>query len=296
MKPALVLIGPGRVGSAVGQRLYKAGYPLAAIIGRDLHRTQEAARFIGCDSQLATTDLQAAAAGNILLLALPDDQLDSFSTRLGTQVELTEKTTLIHFSGLHPAAILSCPEAKIGSLSIHPLLPFANRQMAVDSLGNCPCAVEGDKDRLALGQELVAGFGGQGFLLPTEAKQIYHTAASLASNFMVTLTACARDLLVDCGFDPQQALQLLTPIHRATSTNILELGPEQALTGPIVRGDVGTVALHLSALQNKSEQLLELYHCLATATLELAQKSGRLPTDKAAALRLLLQNSPPDKH
>ncbi len=287
MKPALVLIGPGRVGCALGHLLHTAGYPLAAIIGRDLEKTVEATRFIGCSEQLATTDLQAAAKGQILLLALPDDQLAEFADRLQSEVVLAKEACLIHCSGIHPAEILTRQREDIGLLSIHPLLPFADRQLAVANLKNCPCALEGDRQRLELGQDLIAAWGGTTFLLPTETKPLYHAAASIASNFMVSLTACARDLLCDCGFDPQQAMQLLAPLHRATSANILELGPEQALTGPIVRGDSKTVATHLKVLENKSIELAELYRSLGMVTLQLAEKSGRLPSAQAEEIKAL---------
>ncbi len=289
MKPTLVLIGPGRVGCALGQLLHNAGYPIAAVIGRNQGTTEEAARFIGCDIEIATTDIQAAAKGEILLLALPDDQLAEFSTRLCNEVRLDAGISLIHFSGLHPAEILTRKNKDIGLLSIHPLLPFADRQMAIATLQNCPCAIEGDQDRHPLGQELVAAFGGEAFLLPSESKQIYHAAACIISNFMVSLTACARDLLADCGLEPQQALQLLAPLLHATSANILELGPEQALTGPIVRGDSQTLATHLKVLENKSTELAELYRSLAKETLKLAINSGRLPSDKAKDINLLLE-------
>ncbi|WP_020676862.1 Rossmann-like and DUF2520 domain-containing protein [Geopsychrobacter electrodiphilus] len=289
MKPALVLIGPGRVGCALAHLLYRAGYPLAAVIGRDQEEVEEAVRFIGCDTQLATTDLQAAAKGTILLLTLPDDQLAEFSAHLSDEVELYAGTTLVHCSGLHPATILFRQRDGIGLLSIHPLLPFADREMAVANLKDCPCALEGDQDRQALGLELITAFGGQAFLVPTEAKALYHAAASIASNFMVGLTACARDLLISCGLDSQQALQLITPLHRATSSNILALGPEKALTGPIVRGDVSTVESHLEALRNDFPETAELYRCLARTTLQLAQNSGRLPAARAAEMTRMLK-------
>lgn len=289
MKPALVLIGPGRVGCALGQLLHNAGYPIAAVIGRNQGKTEEAARFIGCDIKVATTDIQAAAKGEVLLLALPDDQLTEVSTRLCNEVRLGTGTSLIHFSGLHPAEILTRKNKDIGLLSIHPLLPFADRQMAVATLKDCPCAIEGDQDCHLLGQELVTAFGGESFMLSSDSKQIYHAAACIASNFMVSLTACARDLLGDCGFDSQQALQLLAPLHRATSRNILELGPEQALTGPIVRGDAGSVASHLNMLENKSTELADLYRSLAKETLKLALNSERLSADKAEAMKRLLE-------
>jgi len=286
MKRKIVLIGPGVVGCAIGQLLHRAGYPIAAIIGRNLAKTEEAARFIGCDAQLATLDLQAARHGDILLLALPDDQLIDFSASLHREVSLAAGRTLIHFSGLHLAEIMAPQHSGTGLLSIHPLLPFADRQMAIENLKNCPCAIEGDTDQQSLGRELVAALGGEAFILPSDAKATYHAAACIASNFMVSLTACARDLLLDCGFDKQQAMQLLGPIQRATCTNILTLGPEQALTGPIVRGDAGTVATHLQLLEKKSPQLAELYRGLGRVSLQLAQKSGRLTVAQAKKIKL----------
>lgn len=289
MKPALVLIGPGRVGCAISHLLQKAGYPISAVIGRDQSRTEAAIRFIGCDTKVATTDLGAASQGDILLLGLPDDQLAEFATHLADVTKLSLNATLIHFSGLHPAKVLEPQQKGSGLLSIHPLLPFADRELALDNLKQCPCAIEGDQDRLVLGEELVRAFGGDPFFLPSAAKQSYHAAACIASNFMVSLTACARDLLTDCGLDPKQAMHLLAPIHRATSANILALGPEQALTGPIVRGDSGTVAIHLKELESKSAELADLYRCLARETLKLALNSKRLEETKALEIQELLK-------
>lgn len=291
MKPALVLIGPGRVGCAFSRRLREAGYPIAAVISRDQKRALEAARFIGCGAETATTDIRLAAQGDILLLALPDDQLQPFSRRLCQEAELTAGTTLVHFSGLHPAAILARPNSDIGLLSLHPLLPFADRDNAARNLQDCPCTLEGDANRQALGLELIAAVGGLPFTLPAAAKPTYHAAASIASNFLVSLSASARDLIVaSCGLDPPQAQQLLAPLQRATLDNLRALGPEQALTGPIVRGDAGTLALHLETLARQSPDLFDLYRRLARATLELACRSGRLSAEDAEPLRRLLDN------
>lgn len=288
MKPNIVLIGPGRVGSAVAKRLHDAGYPLAAIISRDLARAEDAACFIGCEQRIASIDLNCARQGDVILLAVPDDQIDPLAKKLQKEILLQEKSTLIHFSGLKPAESMRVEGSKAISISIHPLLSFADRNMAAERLTDCPCAIEGDESCLPLAEELVAAIGGRPFILPSEAKAIYHAAACITSNYLVSLTACARDLLSHCGFDKQQAMELLLPIHQATSDNLSHLLPEEALTGPIVRGDSGTVERHLIALGDQAPQLLDLYRCLGQQTVKLATESGRLPGEQADKLMQIL--------
>lgn len=288
MKPSIALIGPGRVGSAVAKRLHDAGYPLAAIISRDLARAKDAARFISCEQRIASIDLNNARQGDVILLAIPDDQIDRMAKKLQEEILLQEKSTLIHFSGLKPAESMKVEGSKAISISIHPLLSFADRNIAAERLTDCPCAIEGEKPGLPLAEELVAAMGGRPFHLPSEAKAIYHAAACIASNYLVSLTACARDLLSHCGFDKQQAMELLLPLHQATSGNLSHLPPEEALTGPIVRGDSGTVERHLIALGDQSPQSLALYRCLGQQTVQLATESGRLSEEQANKLRRIL--------
>lgn len=287
MKPRIVLIGPGRVGAAVGKRLQDAGYPIAAVVSRNQQDAEDAVSFIGCDPTAATTDLVRARQGEVVLLALPDDQISIMAKRLQQDIGLAEGTALVHFSGLHPASIMTVEGSDCRTVSIHPLLSFADREIAAARLTDCPCAIEGDEASLPLAEELVEAMDGQAFRLPSDAKVLYHAAACITSNYLVTITASARDLLVHCGFDKQQAMELLIPIHQATSNNLTRLSPETALTGPIVRGDIGTVNKHLSALNEKVPDLFELYRCLGKQTVELATASGRLEKEQAKKLQRL---------
>ena len=299
MKQQIVLIGTGRVGAAVGKRLQDAGYPMVAVISREQHHAEDAVSFIGCDPQAATTDLAQAEKGDIILLALPDDQIGPMAKRLQEDFDLVEGTTLVHFSGLHPASIMSVDDSNCAAVSIHPLLSFADREIAAASLHDCPCAVEGDALALSCAEELVRAMGGQSFHLPTEVKSLYHAAACIASNYLVTITASARDLLIRCGFEQQQAMKLLIPIHRATSNNLMQLNPETALTGPIVRGDSGTIEQHLRALKEQMPELLELYRSVGKQTVALATASGRLEREHAIKLRKHLtedKNNETDPH
>ncbi len=283
MKPSFALIGPGKVGCAVSRRLHLATYPLIAIVSRTIQQSSEACEFIGCSTQLASTELNDCAAADIILLAVADDQIAELAINLIAQANFKQNTTLIHFSGLHPAAIMRNAPCSASLLSLHPLLPFASRELAVKSLSGCPCALEGDNDALALGHELIAALGGQPFSIPSEKKALYHASACIASNFLVTLLGQASVLLESCGIDRHQGMALLLPLVHATLDNATNLGPEQGLTGPIVRGDQGTVLQHLQALQNQPETLA-MYQQLGKLTTALALRSGRLETLQAQEL------------
>ena len=289
MTPRIALIGPGRVGCAVAKHLYGAGFDFSAIVSRERHRAVSAAAYIGCSRLTAAEDPLAAAQADIVLLGVPDDQVRDTAVQYQQLVDCHDNKILIHFSGLLTAETMRYRSSQAKLLSLHPLFPFASRQQAYENLTHCPCALEGDSEAITVGRELLTAFAGQAFLVPSEKKPLYHAAASMASNYLVTLLACARDLMADCGIEAGKALELLLPLVQASVDNVKQLSPEQGLTGPIVRGDAGTVAAHLAGLKNSEEPLYAIYLELGRKTLELAIQSGRLDTDRARALETLLK-------
>lgn len=289
MKPSVALIGPGKVGSAITSRLYLKGHPITAIVSRSASRARDACQFIGCSADLATTDLNQACSAQILLLAVSDDAIAQVSNTLHTSGELSPNQTLVHFSGLLPAHMLAPQKtAEIGCLSLHPLLAFADREQATKHLTGCPCALEGNSQGLETGELLAKNLEVHAFILNEKAKPTYHCAASVASNFLVTLMAVAKQLLNHCDIREDNPSALLEPLMRATLDNLFRSGPEQALTGPIVRGDVATVAAHVQALTAAQPDLLDFYQTLALQTLQLARTSGKLDSFKDTELTQLL--------
>ena len=197
---------------------------------------------------------------------------------------------LIHFSGLHPAAILNAGEGpKVRALSLHPLQTFADAVAGVRNLPGTPFSVEGDEDLLAFGEQLARDMGGIPFRIRGEQKPLYHAAACVASNYLVTLAALSGRMLAHCGFAEEEAVKLLNPLLQGTIRNLTALDPPRALTGPIARGDVGTVAQHLEALAELPEELREIYRILGRETVALAVKKGSLGEERAEALRELLK-------
>ncbi|ALC17734.1 hypothetical protein DSOUD_3008 [Desulfuromonas soudanensis] len=290
MKGRVVLIGPGRLGQAIARLLCDAGYDLRALISRDPVRAVAAARFAGCRNA-ASADLSRVAEGELILLALPDDQLGAMAATLRRDGHLRPGATLIHFSGLHPAAILLGKEGPpLRALSLHPLQTFADSVMGVRNLPGTTFAVEGTPDVIPLGEALVADLGGRSLVLSAEQKPLYHAAACVASNYMVTLVDTACQIFSACGFGQEEAFHYLTPLLRGTGRNLAALGPKLALTGPIARGDVRTVGKHLRAIAHLPGGVDQIYRILGIKTVELALKKGTLDAEAAEEILRLLES------
>lgn len=291
MKPRIALIGPGRLGQAVTALLRQQGYPISAIVGRDLAKTRQAAEFIGAEF-MATTDMRRCAAAELILIAVADDQLHSVAEQLSQALPDQGTFTLIHFSGRHTSEVLrptSAPPSQLWQLlSIHPLQTFATPQQGLNSLNGCYCSVEGEATLHDIGQQLVEDLGAIPFSIAAEYKSLYHTAACMASNFVTTLFHDASILMGHCIEDQQLANEILKPLLETATQNTLQLGARQALTGPIVRGDSETIRGHLNQLSQHQPQMVAAYRQLAQRTLELARSSQRLDQQRADALEQLL--------
>lgn len=290
MKPVVAVVGPGRVGQTVARLLHQAGYHLQAILSRDSGRAAVAASFAGCP-EAATTDPARLRQAAVVLLALPDDHLAETARTLREQAALAEEAVLVHFSGIHPAAILlQDNQAPAGALALHPLQTFANPEAGLAALPGSPWSVEGNAADLELGERLVRDLGGKPFRLQAMQKPLYHAAASVVSNQLAALVKSAAQIMTGCGFSERESLALLGPLFRTSADNILALGPEQALTGPIARGDVRTVARHLQALADQPSELIEIYRVLGCKTVEVALAKGSLGESAAREILRLLDS------
>lgn len=287
-KPSIALIGPGRLGQAVTALLRQQGYPITAIVGRDRLRTLEAARFIGAEL-MATTDINRCAPADIILIATADDQLATTAAQLCATVPLRDTTLLVHCSGLHPAKILKhSADMPQHALAMHPLQTFASGEQGMKSLAGCFFSLEGESQAIEQGQQLVRDLGGESFTIEEQYKARYHAAACMASNFITTLIDSAGEVLSQCNSQQQIPVAVLGPLIRTAVENSLTLGPKTALTGPIVRGDDGTVTSHLEQLKQHHPDLVTLYQQLGLQTVNLALRSERLSTAKGQKISNIL--------
>jgi predicted short-subunit dehydrogenase-like oxidoreductase (DUF2520 family) len=243
--PALAIVGAGRIGGSLAAAAKRAGID-ATLADRE----QAPAVLAGAEAALlCVPDTEIAAAAAVAARAVPPLR------RVGHTSGATQ------LDALAPAAA-----AGTATFSLHPLqtAPDAN----TDFTGS-PCAISGsDAEALGFARALAAALGMRPFEVPEEHRAAYHAAASIASNFLVTLEESAAGLLDAIGID--DARELLAPLVLRTAANWAERGGE-ALTGPIARGDDATVDRHLAALEARAPELVELYRALASRTREVAR-------------------------
>jgi predicted short-subunit dehydrogenase-like oxidoreductase (DUF2520 family) len=153
-------------------------------------------------------------------------------------------------------------------------------------------ALEGDEAAVAVARRLVRDLGGRPLRLSGSAKPLYHAACIMASNYPVVLWRAAAGLLNSAGIKGRDALRVIAPLAEGTLRSVKELDPERALTGPILRGDAGTVRAHLEALGRLAPEHLPVYRELGLAALETARKRG-LNAGRVRAIRALLAGGRP---
>jgi predicted short-subunit dehydrogenase-like oxidoreductase (DUF2520 family) len=281
----VAVIGAGTLGTAIAVLLGRAGHRIVAISGREQTRDR-ATSYIPSVSFLEPGE--AAAAAELVVIGTPDDVIEPTVEALAAAAAVGPGTWVAHLSGslgldaLKPAAV-----AGAGVLAIHPLQTFPDVGSALERLPGCSIAITAeDEEGSILGERLAGDLQGVPFRLSDELRPLYHAAAVFASNYLVTASAIAESLFAEAGVpDPAQAMG---PLQRATLENVERLGPARALTGPAVRGDAGTIRRNLEALEVHAHELVPAYVAMAKATLDLAERSGRLSSGTRAEVEDVL--------
>lgn len=271
-KPAIAVVGAGRAGSALARSLAMAGYRIAGIWSPTFDHAVELAAAVGA---AVMEPAEMLARARLTLLAVPDDALAGLSEQLAPSVDSEQPPMVAHCSGVAPAAALASLAAR-GALigGFHPLAAISRRDQPLPT--GITFAVEAEEPLRGALWQVAADLGGRPFDLAAASRPLYHAAAVLASNFPVVLAAQASELLQRIGIPPDAALSALVPLLQSTVDNLAEIGVPAALTGPLVRGDGGTVAQHLRALDETAPEIARVYRVLSAAALPLAQARGEL--------------------
>ncbi|MDQ3447564.1 MAG: DUF2520 domain-containing protein [Chloroflexota bacterium] len=286
-RPRIGIIGAGRVGTALGVAFSRAGWPVAAVASRDESRR---ARFIRLVPTASAHDVPARLldAVDLIFLCVPDDAVAG----VAGQLRLYGGQAIVHTSGALPAKVLEPGRAAgTSAASFHPLVAFAEVERAVADLHGATVALEGDEVLLSLLSDLVEAIGAQPVRLPPGGKPGYHAAAVLAAGGFIGLLDAIAEVARGAGLDEAGALAIYGPLIRQSLANAETLGIGAALTGPLARGDRGTVSAHLDALRRLAPSTLGLYVAVAHREIALAETRGDLPAERARELRELLDQS-----
>ncbi|MDZ7261191.1 MAG: DUF2520 domain-containing protein [candidate division KSB1 bacterium] len=281
----VVLIGAGRVGSTLAVHLREKGYTICAVISRSRASASACAEKVQCP--LAATDIQELpSAASIILITTPDDAIPSVVQSLVKLDPTLLKDRLVaHTSGALSSSILA-PLKKEGALvaSIHPVQTFPPVGNRIAHLTGVYFGIEGNDQAIKKARKLVEDLGGIPIVLPEEVKGLYHLACTMASNYLVTLIGASLTILRSLNLSEKEAFCLLKPLLEGTLKNIENSGVSKALTGPIARGDVETVRLHLTLLEEKYPDLLPLYLSLGTKAMEISLAQGKIELNQIQKL------------
>jgi len=285
MKPTISIVGCGRVGTSLAVFLSQKGYVLAGLASKSRRSAEKTSGAAGC-GRVFDSPLEAARAGEILFITTPDNTIAGVCEDIVSNGNAGKMTTIFHCSGALSSEILS-PGAEQGysTGSIHPLQSFAPyEEGGASPFEGINVSVEGGGDAVELGKAIVKDLGARVFTIPTRAKTLYHAAAVVASNYLVTLEHFALELLGCADLDEKRAYEILEPLIQGTLANIKARGAQSALTGPVARGDAEIVGRHMADLARVRPEYSELYRILGRHTLELAEKSSSL--DDASVRKL----------
>ncbi|MGY1802755.1 Rossmann-like and DUF2520 domain-containing protein [Blastococcus sp. SYSU D00922] len=281
------VIGAGRVGAVLGAALADAGHDVVAASGLSAASAERAARLLP-GVPLVPAD-EVVAASDLVVLAVPDDTLAGLVSGLAETGAWRAGQLAFHTSGAHGLAVLTPAEqAGVLPLALHPAMTFSGAPEDADRLVGAPFAVTSRPEYRAVAETLVLEMGGEPFFVDEDDRRLYHAALVTGANHLVTLVAEAADLLRSAGVaDPARVLQ---PLLTAALDNGLRRG-DRGLTGPVSRGDVGTVRNHLETLAERAPTSVSAYVAMARRTTERALASGRLKRHEGAPLLDLLSGT-----
>ncbi len=284
----IAIVGIGALGAALARRLVARGSPPEILVSRS-----DAAARLGADLGVAhAADLAAARTADIVVLAVPDSALADVAVRLRDDAgpwttgdgDGDRPRLVIHTSGVVGADALGVlADAGADVLAFHPAQTFA-AGTPPEAFDGAAVALDGSAKAIERGRDLASVFGMRPVVVPPGSRAAYHLALSVASNFAVTLAALAAEILGTVGLPPADAAALVRPLLAGTVANLARSTPEQALSGPVVRGDAATVGRHLDVLAASAPHLTPVYAALATETVRVAVRSGRLPPATAEAI------------
>lgn len=270
------IIGAGKVGAVLGAALRGAEH---AVVG--VSAVSEASRE-RAESLLPGVPIleiqEIVERSELVLLAVPDDALGELVSGLAKLGAWQPGQLVAHTSGRFGVGILK-PVRAAGAipLALHPAMTFTGMSLDLTRLMDCTFGVTADAAMLPIAQALVVEMGAEPVAIAEADRTLYHAALAHSSNHMVTLVAQSSQLLRDIGVDAPE--RMLGPLLRATLENALASG-ESALTGPVARGDVGTVAAHAEALKEydggAGGDVLAAYRAMARATARRAVNRGLL--------------------
>ncbi|MFF2863965.1 Rossmann-like and DUF2520 domain-containing protein [Streptomyces rubiginosohelvolus] len=278
------VVGAGRVGPALAASLQLAGHRPVAVSGVSDASRRRAAALLPDVPLVEPAEVLARA--ELVLLTVPDDVLPTLVEGLVETGAVRPGQLLVHTSGRYGTRVLD-PALRAGALplALHPAMTFTGTAVDVQRLAGCSFGVTAPDELRLAAEALVIEMGGEPEWIAEEARPLYHAALALGANHLVTLVAQSMELLSKAGVAAPD--RMLGPLLGAALDNALRSG-DAALTGPVARGDAGTVAAHIGELRTHAPQAVAGYVAMARTTADRALALGLLKAELAEDLLVVL--------
>ncbi|MCT9872023.1 Rossmann-like and DUF2520 domain-containing protein [Paenarthrobacter aurescens] len=270
------IIGAGKVGAILGASLRAAEHAVVGVSAVSDASRERAENLLPGVPILEIQDI--VERSELVLLAVPDDALGELVAGLAKLGAWQPGQLVAHTSGRFGVGILN-PVRAVGAipLALHPAMTFTGMSLDLTRLMDCTFGVTADAAMLPIAQALVVEMGAEPVVIAEADRTLYHASLAHSSNHMVTLVAQASQMLREIGVETPESM--LGPLLRATLENALASG-ESALTGPVARGDAGTVSAHVQALREydggAGGDIFAAYQAMARATARRAGNRGLL--------------------
>ncbi|MEP6638847.1 MAG: DUF2520 domain-containing protein [Chloroflexota bacterium] len=282
--PIIGIVGAGAVGTALGVALSRGGWPIQAVASRDADRRERFRSLVDVPRVFADPE-PILDEVELVILAVPDDVVGP----LAASLRMYGGQAMIHTSGALGAEVLE-PAMAAGTQigAFHPLVAFADTERAVAALHGATVAIEGDDQLATMLADMAETIGATPVRLAPGSKAAYHAAAVLAAGGFVALLDAIARLGRVAGLDEAGSLAIYGPLIEGTLGNARALGIREALTGPMTRGDVGTLEAHLATLGTHAPDVTDLYVAAAHRELDLAEARGALAPEASRKMRDVL--------
>jgi predicted short-subunit dehydrogenase-like oxidoreductase (DUF2520 family) len=276
-KPAIAIIGLGRLGTALASQLARAGYRISEIVSRTPASARQA-RALNQTLKARSSHLQDTSLdAGLIWLCVPDREIAAVAADLA-RLKIWKGKTVFHSSGALDSDTLSALRKRGAKVaSVHPLMTFVRR--AVPNMKGIPFALEGDAAAVRLARRIVRDFGARSFLIRKQHKAAYHAWGAFASPLLVATLVTAEQVARRAGLKTAEARRMMLPIVCQTLVNYAALGPADAFSGPLVRGDTEIVRKHLEALK-KIPEARGVYAALARSALRYLPVENRRQLEK----------------
>src|ERR1700691_1166382 len=267
-KSSVAIVGAGRLATFLALALHEAGFMVTEIIARDSPRSRRRARALAAKvGARSTTGDSAILDATWLWFCVPDREIRRTAFFLAKHIsrEKNQVRVAFHSSGaLLSGELDPLRKAGVAVASVHPLMTFVAG--AHPSLKGVPFALEGDAAATRMARRIVHALGAESFSLPGRRKAGYHAWATFTSPLLLAFLVTLEEPAVGAGIRPRDARLKSLPIIMQTLSNYARLGPARSFSGPLIRGDVDTVAKHLAVLK-KHPGAREVYVALARSAL-----------------------------